>query len=187
MWYSCFKQVSLCSISFFSPLRRNDDDDDDSDSQSEEKSALIWGLSTSSSNLAKQLLPESQLRLTNSESILTYTPSPPLIFNGDTSSTSHLRVHGESSTSNSCGVDKSSAEEDMSSNETEEVSEVTRIMIVTPNDTLSLNNFLHHCYDWLHAFFIEHARCTPTPTYTYTHSHTHIHYSIRPNKSNWSH
>ena len=117
-------------------MHRNDDDgddEDDSDSQSEEKSALIWGLSTSSSNLAKQLLPESQLRLTNSESILTYTPSPPLILNGESSGTSSIspsRVHGEASTS---GVDKSSDEGDGSTTaeECQLLSEVA-IISVTP-------------------------------------------------------
>ncbi len=51
----------------------------DSSSQSHDKTALIWGLSISSSNLAKQLLPEEKLQLSPSESIMTYTPSPPLL------------------------------------------------------------------------------------------------------------
>lgn len=54
------------------------DPEEDTSSQSHDKTALIWGLSTSSSNLAKQLLPSTKLQLSQSESIMTYTPTPPL-------------------------------------------------------------------------------------------------------------
>lgn len=42
----------------------------------EQKSEVCWGLSTSSSNIAKQLLSESQLRLTDSGGVLSLTCVP---------------------------------------------------------------------------------------------------------------
>ncbi len=79
----CFSLLYRFNFYYSRTEENSNEEADETSSQNHNKTALIWGLSMSSSNLAKQLLPEAKLQLSESESIMTYTPSPPLVVASD--------------------------------------------------------------------------------------------------------